>query len=197
MGDEFPNNTMCPDESLDPVRDEMRDRFWNMFRNLKFKERFYAIHSRRAYNANFWFGNGTLFISFLSTLIWSTSGSAPVFWAVIIAVAQLAQSLKDSFVWGKQLSSLEYFLPEVQSLLLNVEDTWNEIDLCPEKWDSTRINEKRSEYSRLFSELEIKFTGSVHFSQRKKIIEQADLEADNYFDNRYKIPKEESDVKCQ
>lgn len=171
-------------------RTQMRDRFWLMFFNLKFRERFYNCHSKRSRRINLLASGTTLVVSFASTLLWSNATDnsyLAVVWALLIALAQLFQSLRDLFPWGKQLSVLEYFLPELQKLVLDIENTWNLIDFDPNNWDTLKIDQARAEFNRRFVDLEQKYIGSVHFSEGRRIQKKAAAETRLFFSNRYKL----------
>lgn len=172
-------------------RTEFRTRYFAMYQTIKFKECFYSVHRRMSTKYKSIFSAVTILVSISSALAWSVSNSLPILWALLIAVAQLAQTLSGITPWADRLDALKYLLPETRALLLSVENTWNEIDLFPADYTSERINQKRAEYDRAFHDLEAKYIGTLHFPQKQSIINSAQEESELFFKNRYFIENEE------
>ena len=167
------------------MRDTMRQRFFVMYQTIKYKDAFFNSHYRRAYWGNLIFSATTLLVSIASALIWSVSNQMPALWAIVIAAAQLMQSLQSFMPWAKRLSALEHFQPDLWDLLLEIENFWNYIDI--EAWNAERINSARADFDHDYVALEQKYIGSVHFPNTKRISAEATEETNTFFRNRYTI----------
>lgn len=178
-------------------RSEARRRFYSMYYTVKYKEQQCSIYHRIYYNRNLWYSATTVLASIFCSLFWSIFQSLSALWACLIAASQLAQAAKDLLPWSQRLTALEYFLPDVRSLLLDIEDTWNRIDFNDEQWDTNAINEKRSQYDHAYGELEAKYIGLFDFPWSKAINEEATTETNIFFNNRYHSPTEGGEQQCE
>lgn len=107
----------------------VRDKFYVLYQRIVFNKCFYREYQFQAVSLNRKCSVGLVCISFLSATIWALSGVYPLLWTFLIGIAQLAQALSDLLPWKKQLTPLKFLCPKLDSLALEVELYWLNIDL--------------------------------------------------------------------
>lgn len=166
----------------------MRDRYFYMYEDIKYKECFYAAHGDRADRLNCAYSLFTLAISIISVFVWGISKSMPALWASIIALAQFAQVLNSKFPWASQMTALKFLMPELAKLSLDIDHDWLLSDV--EGYDDAKILHLISTYESRFKALEDQFTEGVKFSKKKQsILDEAEKEQRAYFYSRYPYTK--------
>lgn len=166
----------------------MRNRFWGMYQSIVYKKNVFEEIRRRA---ELWFFLSRVvfaLVSIASVLAWSVSKSMPVLWACLIAGAQIAQSLVDFLPWANQIRALKFLLPEMISLIWEIDKDWMRIE-NGELWDDDELFSLISGYEKRFSDLEAKYTNDVWFYALKSVKTAADKETDAYFNIRYSTEK--------
>lgn len=108
----------------------------------------------------------------------------PVLWALVIAAAQLVQAMKDLTPWSRRLSALEHFQPDLRMLLLDIENSWDNLDI--EDWSTEQIHSARAAFDLRYFELEQKYIGNTYFPRSERIEWAANEETETFFNNRYK-----------
>lgn len=166
----------------------MRDRFFNMYQSIKYKECFYSAHRENAQKMYNTYSTITLAISIISVLIWSISKSMPALWAIVIAAAQFAQACGSKLLWTAQLTSLKYLMPELTKLSLDIDHDWLALDL--NNYSDEKILKLISAYENRFEALQKQFTDGVSFHKKTDILKKAEAEQRNYFYARYPVIKE-------
>lgn len=166
----------------------MRDRYFSMYQSIKYKECFYAAHQEKARKLYSAYTIIMAMLSIFSVLLWSISKTLPLLWAVVIAAAQFAQALSSYLPWAKQLGALQYLMPELAQLLLDIDHDWLALDL--NRYPDARILKLISVYEGRFEALEKQFANDVDFARTKGILKKAELDQRTYFYIRYPEIKE-------
>lgn len=166
----------------------MRDRFFSMYQNIKYKECFYSAHRENAQKMYNVYSTVTLAISIITVLIWSISKSMPALWAIVIATAQFAQACGNKLLWTSQLTSLKYLMPELAKLSLAIDHDWLALDL--NNYSDEKILKLVSTYENRFEALENQFTDGISFHKKNAILKKTETEHRNYFYTRYPAIRE-------
>ena len=163
----------------------MRERFFRVYETIIFKECFYQAHEKRARSLSTAYTVLMLPVSIVSVLVWSISKSMPTLWAIVIAVAQLAQALGTFMPFSKQLVSLKFLLPELSRLSIELDKSWLLIDV--KQYDDNKILSLINDYENRFNELELKYVSSidVDFSENKSIMKATEKMQRGHFYSRY------------
>lgn len=168
----------------------MRDRYFRSFQSIVFKRGFYKAHYMAAYKANLIYSIVLAVLSFACITIWSISKTQPIFWALIIGLAQLAQAFASFLPWSEQLCGLKYLMPELETLIIDMATEWANIDI--QAYDDLKIQEKITEFDSRFCRLENQYVGTIFFSESKKYTNEAERTMTDYLKLRYcQIQKEE------
>lgn len=161
----------------------MRDRYFAMYQSVEFKLCYYETYKDYSYRMYCTYSVAMIVISLVSVTAWSISKSQPIIWAIIIGGAQLAQALATFLPWSKQLTALKYFVPAVKLLVLDVDKSWNDLNL--REYKDEKIGLLLSDYERKYADIESQFLGDTPFSERTRLIESATQKAKRYFYNRF------------
>lgn len=168
----------------------MRELFWNMYQDILFRKCYYEEHQRRSEKLLFIARAVCAMVSIASVVIWSIARSMPVLWALLIAVAQVAQTLLNDLPWANQLACLKYFLPDLLKMVAEIEQDWMSLDYLGATDESlvSRIHE----YTERFFAMESKYTTGIWFPAVKSVVHAAEKSADNHTDMRFREWKEEA-----
>lgn len=162
----------------------MRNRFWGMYQSIVYKKNVFEAIRRRAELSFFVARVLFALVSILSVLAWSISKSMPVLWACLIAGAQVVQSLLDFLPWSNQIRALKFLLPELISLIWEIDKDWMRIE-NGDVWDEGEVFSLISGYEKRFSDLEAKYTNDVWIYAPESVKASAEKETDAYFKIRY------------
>lgn len=161
----------------------MRDRYFAMYQSVEFKLCYYEIYKEHSYRMYVAYSVALVVISLVGVSAWSISKSQPIVWAIIIGGAQLAQALVAFLPWSKQLISLKYFIPAVKILVLDVDKSWNDLNL--KEYKAEKIGLLLSDYEHKYADIESQFLGDTPFPENNKFIGRATQKAKRYFYNRF------------
>lgn len=161
----------------------MRDYFFAMYQEIAYKECYYTCCQRHAQQLSTMYTVTMFIVSALSVLLWSVSKSLPTVWAIVIALAQMAQALKDYFPWQQQILSTKHLNPAIRKLLDDIEVVWLEIEF--EKLSDDDILHKMSEFKSHFNEIESEFVGDLSFPRSKNIMATTEQEWKRVFLFKY------------
>lgn len=166
----------------------MREYFWGVYYSIAYKKFYYLAHQRRSQTLLFAAKCICGGVSIISILIWGIARSMPVLWACLIALAQLSQTMLEYLPWSKQLNALNYLLPSLDELLLDVYEDWLRYG-CDEKDNRSMLAECAVKYDRKYFELENRYTAGVWFPMWKSVCKRAETACDHYFDVRFPAQK--------
>lgn len=167
----------------------MRELFWNMYQDIAFKKYYYEEHQRRSARLLFIARAVCAVVSISSAVAWSISRSLPLLWALLIALAQITQTLLNDLPWSEQLACLRYLVPDLSKLLSNIDRDWMAQDFLGETDEALIM--KIHDYDARFYELEEKYTAGVWFPVVNSVVNAAQKAADNRMDLRYNDWKSE------
>lgn len=166
----------------------MRDRYWAMFCDLKYKERYYWHYQIRARRINGLINGICLLTTSASVANWFIWQHIPIVWSLLIISAQAIQVLKPLFPFSKQIDSLKFLIPAIDKLIIDVDYSWNQTHQQDEKQISKLIKKYESQYI----DLNNQFINEVYFPVIKNCEDKAQTDTINFFYQRYHVkPKEE------
>lgn len=165
----------------------MRTLFWGMYQDIAFKKFYWEEHQRRSEKLLFTARLLCAAVSIVSVLIWSIAKSMPALWASLIALAQIAQSMLDSLPWAKQLTALQYLIPELSDLLVDIDKDWMVLERIGA--DENDTIEKIHAYEQSYYRLENQYASGVWFPTVKSVVAAAEEASDAYFRLRYFMPE--------
>ena len=107
-------------------------------------------------------------------------------WAAIIALSNILTILKPYLPYEKRVSAVSYMLPELKTLINDVEHYYNFI--VSENINDADINNNIRIFKQKYTELESKFIEIANFPDNAYIAEQANVLAENeLIDNYYSV----------
>lgn len=162
----------------------MRELFWNMYQDIAYKKYYYEEHQRRSERLLFIARAACAVVSISSAVIWSIAQSMPILWALLIALAQIAQTMLNDLPWAEQLACLKYLVPELSKLLAEIDRDWMTQDYLG--LSDEELITKIHQYDDRFFALEDKYTSGVWFPVIQSVTDAATKAADARVDLRYK-----------
>lgn len=166
----------------------MRDIFWGVYHSIAFKKCYYLAHQRHAESCLFAARLICGAVSIVSVLVWGIARSMPVLWACLIALAQLAQAMLGYLPWSQQLNALRYLLPELDMLLVDLNEDWLRLAYADPE-DADALAACAVKYDRAFYELEHKYANDVWFPLNKSICDKAEDALDDFLRVRFQTPE--------
>jgi hypothetical protein len=104
-------------------------------------------------------------------------------WAVIIAVSQVMNAIKEFFPYNKMLKLLPPFLGEVKSFYIKVEKDW--YNVAGGEMTEDDINTLLYSYKEEFSGIEGKYLKDEVLIEKTRYMKEADQKTDFYFKNNF------------
>lgn len=160
----------------------MRNRYWTMYHRHKhfyyYYEEYQSRCSRTAKAVKVFLG----LTSAGSIAAMLLSDRFPVLWAVLLAISQLVSLLEDNFGYSTAASALNFFVPDLDGILIDMEHDWDRInveglsDAQIMELVHRRENEVRALYQKYLTGLSIP-------GNNKHCKEVADSQRDLFFKN--------------
>lgn len=174
------------------------DAFWNMFTRIKFQE-CYLTQYKTKFETILAVVSGLCVIGTFLSISASIIVKAILWWvAIVVTAAQIVQALLPYSALHKKLVSINFMLPDLKRLLLNIEDTWYRISMTGEI-PIEDITRKCVEYEKEYNELELKYLSDCNFESLSalfsKVKKSAQAEQENFFYITFGIKPEKSDDK--
>lgn len=167
----------------------MRDKFWSLFIELKFKSYYldrYKAHAHRTDNV---LSGVSLFTSAASISAWQIWQIAPWLWSAILVISQLLQVFKPKFPYAKRLGGLRYACPELRDLLIDLDKDWNHSEIHDASDDDyLNLIEK---YERSSSQIVKKYLGSDELPRVRYANNAAETDCKSYFERRHNADAKE------
>lgn len=155
----------------------MRDRYWNMFYDARYRLFYYTFYKQQCDIRTRWIKIFLSIVSCSGVAGWAIWKSIPGLWAFVIALSQIVSVIYEYLPFAKESTGIEYLLPELEMLTIDIASDWNRID----ETDDKEIIEKISFYEKRMVEIESRFLSSSAFLYNKKAIQRANDECDKFF----------------
>lgn len=174
------------------------DAFWNMFTRIKFQE-CYLTQYKTKFETILAIVSGLCVIGTFLSISASIIVKAILWWvAIVVTATQIVQALLPYSSLHKKLVSINFMLPDLRRLLLNIEDTWYRISMTGEI-PIEDVTRKCVEYEKEYNELEVKYLSDCNFESLSalfsKVKKSAQAEQENFFYITFGIKPEKSDDK--
>ena len=98
-------------------------------------------------------------------------------WAIVLATSQILSVMQDYLPFSQEATSLNFFLPELNAVLIEIEHGWNGIDRMSE----VETSEKIVQFQRQIANLESKYLGGLTFAQNQNCGRKATEEQIKFF----------------
>ncbi|MBE6831685.1 MAG: hypothetical protein E7519_15915 [Ruminococcaceae bacterium] len=161
----------------------MRDKYWAMYTSIKHDEYYYESYQIRAKRINALINGFCLLLSVGSVASWGIWGKIPIFWALLIGMSQIVSTLKPLFPFSNQIIATKYLLPELRSLLNDIDFDWNITHLLSDK----EVLKLIYKYNKKFDKLELKYINQDYFPFVKSCDDDAEKESKKFFYHTYDV----------
>lgn len=168
----------------------MRDTYWAMYTALKDKDFYYRNYRISSHRINTWMTIFCAVMSVTSIERWLFWKQLPYLWAFLLAVSQIIQIIQPYMSFSKQVVALDYLLPELEKLMIDIEYHWNLIEEISDQQVAKLIHKYEIQYM----QLDNKFIGSTHMPLRKRCQKAARKEAIAFFYQKYQINQEVENI---
>ena len=167
----------------------MRDKYWAMYTDLKFKERYYCRYQTHVKRLNGALNGFCIIISASSIAGWSIWNQFPLLWGLLLAMAQIIQAIKSLLPFSRQEIALRFLIPELRKLVNDIDHEWDSVTRLDEteKQACDMISDKVCQrYHELYT-LEHKYIGDTYFPISKHCEKAAAKDYERYFSHIYNV----------
>lgn len=114
---------------------------------------------------------------------WAVCQKLEHLWAVVIAVSQVINTIKDSLPYNTRLKNIEQAQLPLKLLYNKIELNWLSVDSG--ELTEKQINELLHEFQKEYIEIESQsFKGDINLNN-KKLVQMANKQTDDYFNAAY------------
>ena len=155
----------------------MRDKYWAMYTDLKFKERYYCRYQTHVKRLNGALNGFCIIISASSIAGWSIWNQFPLLWGLLLATAQIIQAIKSLLPFSRQ------------EIVNDIDHEWDSVTRLDEteKQAYDMISDKVCQrYHELYT-LEHKYIGDTYFPISKHCEKAAAKDYERYFSHIYNV----------
>ena len=117
----------------------MRERYWSLFNQEKHKYFYFESYKVRCDKIDRKLKIFLAFASCGSIAAWGLWKEFPALWAIVLATSQILSVMQDYLPFSQEATSLNFFLPELNAVLIEIEHGWNGIDRMSEVEISEKI----------------------------------------------------------
>lgn len=169
----------------------MRDRFFNLYVDIKVAERYYCHYVKRSVIWNNIITAIGLITSAATISSWAIWGSLSLVWAVAIASSQVLTVLRPLLKSSARLSAAKYLIPEMARLLDDLSSTWDELNYV-HIYSDLEIHEIMQKYMQRYTDVREKYAPSELFPEKPYLLKRAQVDAQHYFSIQYHSSQEET-----
>ncbi|MEM5775792.1 MAG: hypothetical protein AAGU05_12395 [Anaerolineaceae bacterium] len=162
----------------------MQDTFWDFFTEIKYKSSYFDAYrccARRIDNSINFF---TALLSATSIANWLIWGQHPKLWSVLIGVAQIIQIAKPYLPYSKHVAALKFAIPEIQTVLRQIEEVWNRGQHL-EEIDDLEYSKHYNDYRKQYDAIVQKYVGDERIPVWKCLQKEAKEDTLRFFKYRY------------
>ena len=159
----------------------MDDTLWRLFIEFKFKECYLERYC--AYCKHWNDGNaiGCFLTSSASVAGWALWTHVPWLWSTIIVLSQIVQIIKPFLPYEKNMDALKYLIPELSSLVIELENTWRKTRYSSPDELSDLLRQYRNRYNRM----EMKYLGTSIIPRIERVDQDATESSQLFFSTNY------------
>ena len=165
----------------------MKQSCWKMYHHFVQCKYYFQIYKTNAARTDRLLSVIIAIISSASVASWLIWQRWTFVWAAIIAISNILAILKPYLPYEKRVSSISYMLPELKTLINDVEHYYNFI--VNENVSDGDINNYIRIFKQQYTELENKFIDSAIFPDNSSILSKAEILAVNELTMNYHSSK--------
>lgn len=132
---------------------------------------------------NFWINVFTSITSYAGVAGWLVWQQYPFLWAIILGCSQTIFAISHLLPWQERITKINYFLPKLQALNLEVQHGWENI----ENMSAEDISKLIFNFQNKYLVLEQEYIGFTSFPHRKTCADKANAELKAYINYFYNI----------
>ena len=106
----------------------MRRRYWSFFNRARYSVFYYERYQEHCKFILRVIKIVLALVSCGSIAAWSIWAQFPAAWAFILACAQVASILQTNLPYSKDIICLDFAIPKMNKLMIDITHTWDEID---------------------------------------------------------------------
>jgi hypothetical protein len=163
--------------------ENMQQKYWNNMVQVKSSEFYLDIYLDNSYRWNQVINVFSAIASSSSIACWTIWKDFSYVWAVIIAVSQVINTIKEFFPYNKMLKLLPPFLADVKSFYIKTEKDW--YNVAGGEMTEDDINTLLYSYKEEFSEIEGKYLKDDVLIEKTRYMKEADQKTELYFKNNF------------
>ena len=158
-------------------------RYWNQLK--EFKTHVIYLHNYAA-NSEWWDKTINIFLAITSSssiAAWAIWQKHQIIWAIIIASSQVVTAIKPFLPFKKRLTAICDMNDKIQEISLECEKEW--FSVAEGELTDKEIHDLCIELRNKALTAERKYLKNVILPNNKKILKNAEIEADRYLTNNY------------
>ena len=164
----------------------MREKFWAMYENIKYSERYFFYYREQAWRRDRYIKIFLCIASLSRVTSLALRHKAPFIWTIITVVAQVLSAIAYLIPYSEQVTALNNLLPEMDQLLHRIDYDWDRINILQALSDE-EINTLVLKYNAEFTNLENRFTQGIQFAPSKSCVKKAQEDCEKYKFSRFGI----------
>ena len=181
----------------DEALEGYRTLYWEFFTRTKYQE-YYLRRYKTKTETILSLVSGLCVIGTFVSISGSLIAQYILWWvACIVVLSQIAQAIIPYTTVHKKVVAVGFMLPELQRLLIDIEASWNEIDLL-NTVSLEDIPHLLKKYKRSFNEMELKYFSDINFESLPHLFHSVENSAKKdctlYFKRVYNVDAEEVKV---
>lgn len=165
----------------------MRELYFELYTRLVYNKFYFEQYRSSASRANFIICFIACITSVSGISGWIKLNQLSVVWAILIIIAPIFNAVSKYLPFNKRISAVNYFAPELDSLIDKVEEDWRSINYENSNITDHGINELIGEYSKQFTEMNHRYLKDDLFPDNQKLAQKAEVERDKFFSNKYGV----------
>ena len=163
----------------------MRDIYWAMYVTIKHKTCYYWHYSMSTKRTNGVITGILVAFSVSSIGTWVVLQQSPISWllASFALFAQILQALTPHLPFAKRDISLNYLLPHLGALLLEIDSKWLAIELG--EYSDKKISSLVDKFEKQYHDLSSKYAGAAYMPYCLRCDKKAEVDCRKFFSHRY------------
>ena len=159
----------------------MRDKYWSMFTDIKFKFFCYWKYRDISQKIVFWLKTVSTFTTSAGVICLLLQDKLPYVWTALIAVSQTYQAVQHLLPFEERITRINFFMPPLDKLINKIEREWEYI----ENYTDEQTIELIYTFKEQYSSLEEQYLSSFPFPHKKQCKDHATKELNNYCQYTY------------
>jgi hypothetical protein len=158
-------------------------RYWNQLKETKTHVIYLHLY---AASSEWWDKSANIFLALTSSssiAAWALWQKYQFFWLIIIAASQVLSAIKPFMPYKQRLKALQNLNDKIQEIALEYEKGW--FDVAEGHLTEREIHDLNIELKNKALIAEKKSLKNIVLPKKSKLLQEAEAEADTYFQNNY------------